>query len=605
MPITSFTPVINNGWLANYSYSSQSYTYDTLVATTAYYAQQQAAQSAEDVPMPSLQREHEIHMDAIRREIARRAEQHEQTDWTFLNGIRPRRMEEENIVRPTYYSEEGESINTYTKRRIEDENRLHRGVKPINTWGRFRYYVKDLRYKCSGVRTFERLEGMAVNIAMHKYKEAWDTAVAAEYARDKLITLINKITGWTFGKDDYNKWGLTHPEFNFKVKSLAGDLKVNEKTFKNVAARCSLTNDHWLIAELLRTSRGMISPTQYDMRGYWHCESCDTHREFHEDTCRECSSRKEPMEVGKIYNYTANVRSYIPHLFDTRKKRAVGSRNVSPINNRNKPKLYFGLELEVIPRAGVDPKDAAYWVSSAMAEHAIMKSDASLTAGGFEIVTAPCTLDYHRDKVWNKLFNLTLPSGKKAADLVKSWATNCCGLHIHFTRAALTAMQSSKVLVFFHEPTNHRFLSDIAGRRVSPDAPYCKQSKKKLYGKKANGLSRGRTTADDCTHHREAIVVSERNGGKTVEVRIFKGNVTKHGIMRCLEFVAAIIEWCGVNGARELKYTNFLEWFDEPSNRRNYPDLWKFLLSLRYLGTSHKSLNKKILDELPKEIQAA
>lgn len=318
------------------------------------------------------------------------------------------------------------------------------------------------------------------------------------------------------------------------------------------------------------------------------------------------------MEIGHLYRYTDNVRNYIPQLFDVRRKAT------RKLKSKDKPraKLYFGVELEVVPKDNISQQQALQWVSTAMKEHALMKSDATLVHGGvpgFEIVTAPATLEYHREKLWNKLFEMKLPKTieghKRACELVKSWDTQCCGLHVHFTRAAVTDIQLAKLLVFYHDPKNARFLSSIAGRVVGPKAPYCNQDKKRLYFKTDPKSKKVvASTIMDCTgeqRHHEAVVISHRNSGKTVEVRIFKGNITKHGIMRAVEFVAATIEWCATNGVNELDKTKFLNWFDQPTNRSRFPELWKHLLSLRFLGTRHVSKKKKKMEELPKQDKAA
>lgn len=439
------------------------------------------------------------------------------------------------------------------------------------------------------------------SVAIKKYRGEYHSDVAVNYARNRVRRVLFRNLCVEYINDDFDKFSLVHPERVFRLRSEEGTKIASELTLRRYGGTCNSSRELWVAHELLETSRGLISPTVYSSLGYWECESCSTHREFYEEVCEYCNSRREHMEVGKLYSYSTDVRTFIPQLFDVKNKELAVRRTA-----KGQPKLYFGLELEVVPRTMVSAKDALYWVSAAMKDHALMKSDASLAAGGFEIVTAPATLEYHRERLWNNLFNMKLPNGKKPAELVKSWATTCCGLHVHFTKAALSPMQLSKMLVFYHEPDNARFLSDVAGRRIGPDAPYCKQAKKKLYGRKPEGKGKmHRTTADDCNYHREAICVSARNGGKTAEVRIFRGNITKHGVMRCLEFVAATIEWCGVNGAKELNYQSFLGWFDESSNRSRYPDLWKYLLSLRYLGTRHKSKNKNVLDELPSEMKAA
>jgi hypothetical protein len=236
--------------------------------------------------------------------------------------------------------------------------------------------------------------------------------------------------------------------------------------------------------------------------------------------------------------------------------------------------LRYGVELEVLPKTNVASKVAKYNCGRSLHNYALLKSDSSLGREGFEIVTVPATLEFHRTKLWHDFFNAAYLDGLTAAKSVQSWHTNVCGIHVHVTRAALTEMQLSKLLVFYHEPYNSTFLSRIAGRKVGPDAQYCKAAKKKLRA----GIAR------ECGGHHDAITISSRNHGKTAEVRIFRGNSTYHGVMRAIEFVDATVKWCGQNSsAAVLDYKNFLDWFNVPSIKKQYPELRKHLIDLKYL----------------------
>lgn len=522
----------------------------------------------------------------------------------------------ENLIHPAVSVDITEALQrTYIAPALEPIKpplRTYSQVKKLLYWAKHPLHSKN-------ADTFRYIIKLVTSLSVKRYGTAYTSEEYIKASRIRVQSWLCKNTKVKFIEDQINPWALIHPSTVYQMRSNNGVLLVGQLTLRDNGAICAHTQEEWLSSDLISVSdRGLISPSAYDQLGYWFCDNCNSHRPFHEENCTNCTIRSSNVEIGKLYNYNDNVRDFIPTLFDIPVKEFEvdgkiikhrrGRANAN--NKERKSKLYFGLELEVIPRDGVTQKDALYWLSSVLKNYALLKHDGSLANGGFEIVTAPATLDFHRKKLWNDLFDLKLPVGKTAAQLVKSWSTTCCGLHIHFTRAACADMQLSKMLVFYHEPDNARFLGDIAGRLVGPRSAYCHQKQKKLRGKRSSSTGKMvSTTIDDCQEHHEAITISQRNRGKTVEVRIFRGNVTMHGVMRALDFVAATIEWAAVAGSNvksgNLHYTKFLEWFDESSNRSRFPDLWRHLISLGYLGTRHRSKNKKVLDELPSELRAA
>ena len=112
--------------------------------------------------------------------------------------------------------------------------------------------------------------------------------------------------------------------------------------------------------------------------------------------------------------------------------------------------LRYGVELEVLPKTSVASKVAKYNCGKSLHNFALLKSDSSLGSAGFEIVTVPATLEFHRKVLWNDFFKTPFSDGLTAAKSVQSWDTGVCGIHVHLTRAALTEMQLSKLLVFYH-----------------------------------------------------------------------------------------------------------------------------------------------------------
>lgn len=380
-----------------------------------------------------------------------------------------------------------------------------------------------------------------------------------------------------------------HPDIGVKLYSYAtkssGYMIVTPDMLKTHALTCDLCNNSFIKKNLMHMSEtklnGLYCKDCIEERGYALCQNgCDGFH--HEDEICAVYAKTRPMH---IWGYSKDVRSLIPKMqrMPTDKK----------VNGEH---LYYGVELEVLPK-DIDKRDISlHNCGKAIFNRAIIKSDSSLGQYGFEIVTSPATLEFHKKSMWHDFFNTKYLDGLTAAQTVHSWDTKVCGIHVHITRAALTDMQLSKMLVFYHEPNNSEFLSRIAGRKVGMDAHYCQTRKNKL----------GIYTKDGCNGHHGAITISSRNRGKTAEVRIFRGNSTYHGIIRAVEFVDATAKWCGVNAGKDvLDYAKFLEWFNRPEIKGQYPELKKHLLHLKYLTPRIKNAMFQHLDIVPDDLRTA
>lgn len=403
--------------------------------------------------------------------------------------------------------------------------------------------------------------------------------------RERLLSHIKASTNLEYLKADDDTASLVcpiAPILVHKDRSKASKKQAYTRKWISLEAnRCINCREWWRRGHLTRVASGdrnWYCTDCIDDLGYFRCNLCDGNYHRQGELCPQVAI----MPPEKIYGYSQDVRVMVPQFFKTKNDKKI-----------NGAILYYGLELEVLALDESNLGFAAKKVGTAIRGHAIMKTDSSIGRNGFEIVTAPATLEYHKKHLWNDFFELG--PGLVAAKTVRSWNTGVCGLHVHLTRAALTPMQLSKLLVFYNEPPNSEFLSKIAGRLVGPKAQYCKATKKRLGYNKEQGLG----TPDYCSDHHDAITISRRNNGKTAEVRIFRGNCSKHGIMRALEFVDATVQWCGQNSGAELHFTKFLDWFKQNSIRSQYPELRKFLIQLGYIKSRIKKVEFQHFDKVP------
>lgn len=257
-------------------------------------------------------------------------------------------------------------------------------------------------------------------------------------------------------------------------------------------------------------------------------------------------------------------------------------------------KLYLGVELEVnaISMEFNSQFAAGMKVHETLKDNIIIKPEG--VNNGFEIVTVPATLRYHREKLWDGFF----PGASEYLG-----GDGGCGLHVHFSRNAVDDKTLARVIYFYHEPANNKFMTEIAGRPVSKDAHWCKAIKKTWDESKPS------VTIDEAlpgAPHPEnkqiqmgrgAICVSTRKSGKTCEVRIFQSTPTQEHVFSCIEFVVAIIHWCKETPLTEpdIREGNFIQWFVDNNRKLKYPYLYQKLMKLGYVREFKASMEDAII----------
>lgn len=308
--------------------------------------------------------------------------------------------------------------------------------------------------------------------------------------------------------------------------------------------------------------------------------------------------------------------------------------------------VFLGIELEV-EKKDKTPKKIEHMVAADLGmDYVILKHDGSLQ-DGFEIVTAPATLRFHL-QAWEKFWD---NSGK----LLQSWASGRCGMHVHVSRKSFTPMHLAKFNTFLNNFENRDFVTTIAGRNSTyskfyEDKEFHIKSKlvstiTDLYKEiqhakliKANEvkikeledkLAKVRTQLKNTSHGNiegmlsnitnntpkySALNLSKPN---TVEVRIFRGNVCKIGMLKNLELVAAAVEFTRdatfltrplnadeiaerklkrkENTDYSLHYTYFLDWLEKDTTG-NYSNLKMWLQSHKL---TDKFTKKKLSSKAP------
>jgi len=345
---------------------------------------------------------------------------------------------------------------------------------------------------------------------------------------------------------------------------------------------------------------GKITKLYYDIERWlvnhifdedvYYCPSCDEVRDEDDydgdyDCCVACAdSRREDEEYNEDYDedYSYEHERYCyNYTYPVHENLNVRYREDETIddNLHTSKDLLYGVELEVMARNSM-PSDYPDTLHDYNGDWFKCKKDGSLDEGngGFEICTAPSTFKFLKDR-FTQMFNSDYWTDENGSTYVKGWNTTCAGLHIHINKKALTPLEVGKLLVFVNDKKNARFIEDIAGRNMNR---WCKSETKKI--------SDGQYRSDD---RYEAVNTVP---SKTVELRIFKSNVSEHGFMRALEFTDGMIRYLKQSSMREqsLSYKSFISFIKKPENRSEYPNFWSWLITNGYvLGTPSRNVSKQ------------
>jgi hypothetical protein len=301
---------------------------------------------------------------------------------------------------------------------------------------------------------------------------------------------------------------------------------------------------------------------------YYVCADCcneNYNYSENQDTYISHEEYDEEQEEGD-YQEASGVYDYCHRVEDDLGKLCLEHQEFKSENDQ----IYYGIELEVEKRNNC-PHDLPYYITdNVLSGFAQCKSDGSLDRG-FEITTAPATYEYHK-KHWEKFFN-----NDKCMTNLKGWNTDTAGLHIHISRRALRPTDIGKILVFINDDVNTYFIRAIAGRTSDQ---WAKRSKKKIQD------------AWKSSDKYEAVNMGHAN---TIELRIFKSNISRHGFYRVLEFTDALVYFtknCAGLSNLSLHYKAFLRFMDNEIIKSQYPNLTAWLIRKGYIkGRPSRKVN--------------
>lgn len=216
-------------------------------------------------------------------------------------------------------------------------------------------------------------------------------------------------------------------------------------------------------------------------------------------------------------------------------------------------KLYLGVELEI--DSGGENEDNARYICDVMNtnnENIYCKHDGSII-NGFEIVSHPCTFDYHKTLNYEEIFEWLIKQGYRSHD------TFTCGMHVHINRDyfgvdKLTQDLCIGKLLYLCE--KHWEMVELIARRTSNRYArrFLLEENETLIDLYAKSQSSDKYGAINLQHK------------DTVEIRIFKGTLNYSTFINTLEFVSVLTK---IAKDTDIYDIQFIAWDKIKSNFSN------------------------------------
>lgn len=273
-----------------------------------------------------------------------------------------------------------------------------------------------------------------------------------------------------------------------------------------------------------------------------YCENCDEY--YSSNACRECGGDADLIQE---YRYKPDP---VFHGID-------------------KHNLFMGFELEMelnqCPNYGEAVESTRPLVDS---QTAYLKRDGSINGVGFELVTHPHTLGAYEQatEMWDIIERL------RTDYRARSWDTDSCGLHVHVSRNAFKsgAHIHRFLKLIYGNPVE---MSKLGGRKGNRFAGFDDVYIKDEYGIPRFNLTNKVSKPYKTERYGAVNVLNEH----TLELRFFRGNMKREGVMSALELTHAAVEY-----ARDLSISDVKlgmlswDWFADwvASNNGLYPNLY-------------------------------
>ncbi|HBF7642499.1 TPA: amidoligase family protein [Clostridioides difficile] len=213
-------------------------------------------------------------------------------------------------------------------------------------------------------------------------------------------------------------------------------------------------------------------------------------------------------------------------------------------NITNDENLYLGIELEV-DRGGKNEENAKFIQEFLGEKNCYIVGDGSLL-DGLEIVTHPCTLQYHKKLSYKDLFEELKEKGYKSHD------TSTCGYHIHINRdffsSDLTIQDLCITKILYLIEKYWKYVTVIARRRSNQYS--------KRFGIKDNESMFELLIKAKGSYVSKYNVVNLQHS-KTIEFRMFRGTLKYETFIATMEFVHNLAYICKDTSLEDIQNIEF------------------------------------------------
>lgn len=248
------------------------------------------------------------------------------------------------------------------------------------------------------------------------------------------------------------------------------------------------------------------------------------------------------MEDMNVKKSEEEVVSILDRPFDELSVRMIKNYNYAPSLYFHKigeeDELFMGMEIEV-DKGGENDRKAKIAYDILGDNNCYIVSDGSLD-NGFEIVTHPCTIEYHKSLPYEELFKTLESEGFKESPTT--------GLHVHINRNFFgdndndIDLNICKILYLVN--AHWEFIRVLSRRK---DLRYTKKiessdSSIKLY---SNSINIGKYSCVNLMHK------------QTIEFRMFSGTLKYFNLVSTLEFIRNLAYVCKQTSFEDIKKLSF------------------------------------------------
>lgn len=276
-------------------------------------------------------------------------------------------------------------------------------------------------------------------------------------------------------------------------------------------------------------------------------------------TCDDCGCYVHPDDI--YYNeYDGN--SYCESCYDNANHGAISNYSYKPdpeFYGNNSNNRFFGVELEV------DKGNECEYTAQEIIDNnqeIYCKHDGSLN-DGFEIVSHPCTLDYHLYQLdWQGIMEICKDNNFLSHDAVT------CGLHVHISKKAFgnspqeIELNTAKLIYLFE-----KFWSQIK--------TFSRRTEKQINDWAKNyGLNTINEAITEYKNKKGRYYAVNLTNTHTIEIRIFRGTLNYNTFAATLQFINLLLDTVMFGTIQDIQS---LTWEEVVNGAKEYKELTEYL----------------------------